>query len=103
MYDMIQSGAVAFSDDLHPVMNAGLMHRALMYTKSFGGLITSRCNDKTISPGSGVNEGEVSVRTGIKGEPSIAEEIMVIRDLFLAEHTDARIHFQSVSTGGSVS
>jgi len=102
MYDMKKSGAVAFSDDLSPVMNAGLMHRALMYTKGFDGLITSRCNDKTISSGSGVNEGEASVRTGIKGEPSIAEEIMIVRDLFLAEHTESRIHFQSVSTGGGV-
>jgi dihydroorotase len=102
MFDMKQSGAIAFSDDLSPVMNAGLMHRAMMYSKSFGGLITSRCNDKTVSSGSGVNEGEVSVRTGIKGEPSIAEEIMVIRDLFLAEHADARLHIQSISTSGSI-
>jgi dihydroorotase len=102
MYDMKQSGAVAFSDDHTPVMNAGLMHRALMYSKSFGGLIISRCNDTTISSHSGVNEGEVSVRTGIKGEPSIAEEIMVTRDLFLAQHTEGRLHINSVSTAGSI-
>jgi len=102
MYDMKMSGAVAFTDDLSPVMNAGLMERALMYSKSFGGLIISRCNDKTLSPGSGVNEGEVSVRTGIKGEPAIAEEIMVVRDLFLAQHTESRLHINSVSTAGSL-
>jgi len=102
MYDMKLSGAVAFTDDLTPIMNAGLMERALMYSKSFGALIISRCNDKTISPGSGVNEGEVSVRTGIKGEPVIAEEIMVVRDLFLANHTESRLHINSVSSAGSV-
>lgn len=102
MYDMKLSGAVAFTDDLSPVMNAGLMHRALLYTKSFGGLVISRCNDKTISPATGVNEGEANVMTGIKGEPAIAEEIMVIRDLFLLQHTEARLHINSISTQGSI-
>jgi dihydroorotase len=102
MYDMKMSGAVAFSDDLAPVMDAGLMHRALLYAKSFDGLIISRCNDETIASGSGVNEGKTSVMTGMKGEPSIAEEIMVIRDLFLAQHTDARLHINSISSAGSI-
>ena len=101
MYDMKMSGAVAFSDDHNPVMNAGLMHRALLYAKSFGGLIISRCNDKTLSPESHVNEGKISVTLGIKGEPSIAEEIMIIRDLFLAEHTETRLHINSISASGS--
>ncbi|HTB05457.1 MAG TPA: dihydroorotase [Bacteroidia bacterium] len=102
MYDMKLSGAIAFSDDTNPVMNAGLMHRALLYAKSFNGLIMSRCNDKTLSTHSSVNEGKTSVMIGIKGEPSIAEEIMVIRDLFLAQHTEARIHINSVSVAGSL-
>lgn len=102
MYDMSLSGAVAFTDDLSPVMNAGLMHRALLYTKSFGGLIISRCNDKTVSPGTFVNEGAANVMTGIKGEPAIAEEVMVIRDIFLAQHTEARLHINSISTAGSL-
>ncbi|MGP8214616.1 MAG: dihydroorotase [Bacteroidia bacterium] len=103
MYDMRMSGAVAFTDDIHPVMNAGLMHRALLYAKSFDGLIMSRCNDKTLSTGSDVNEGKSSVSIGMKGEPRIAEEIMVIRDLFLAQHCDARIHINSISVAGSIS
>ncbi|HWY99078.1 MAG TPA: dihydroorotase [Bacteroidia bacterium] len=103
LYDMKMSGAVAFSDDINPVMNAGLMHRALLYAKSFNGLIMSRCNDKTLATGSDVNEGKYSVSTGMKGEPRIAEEIMVIRDLFLAQHTDARIHINSISVAGSIS
>lgn len=102
MYDMKQSGAVAFTDDIHTVMNAGLMHRALLYARSFNGLIMSRCNDRTLSTGSCVNEGKSSVSTGMKGEPAIAEEVMVIRDLFLAQHTEARIHINSVSVAGSL-
>jgi len=102
MYDMQTSGAIAFSDDMHPIMNAGLMHRALLYAKSFNGLIMSRCNDKTLSTGSDVNESKASVSIGVKGEPGIAEEIMLIRDLFLAGHTEARIHINSISVAGSI-
>lgn len=102
MYDMKLSGAVAFTDDIHPVMSAGLLHRALLYTKSFGGLIISRCNDTSLATGLCVNEGTVSVMLGLKGEPSIAEEIMVTRDLFLAEYAESRLHISSISTEGSV-
>ena len=102
MYDMKLSGAIAFTDDIHPVMSAGLLHRALLYTKSFAGLIISRCNDTSLSTGLCVNEGKVSVQLGLKGEPSIAEEIMVTRELFLAEYAEARLHISSISTEGSV-
>ncbi len=102
MFDMKISGAVAFTDDVHPVMSAGLLHRALLYTKSFGGLIMSRCNDTSLSTGLCVNEGNISVMLGLKGEPSIAEEIMVTRDLFLAEYAESRLHISSISTEGSV-
>jgi len=102
MYDMKLSGAVAFTDDIHPVMNAGLLHRALLYTKSFGGLIMSRCNDTSLATGLCVNEGKISVQLGLKGEPSIAEEIMVTRELFLAEYAESRLHISSISTEGSV-
>jgi len=102
MYDMKISGAVAFSDDIHPVMNAGLMHRALLYSRSFNGLVMSRCNDKSLSTGSDVNEGKSSVSIGVKGEPRIAEEIMLIRDLFLAQYTEARLHVNSISVAGSI-
>ena len=102
MYDMKLSGAVAFTDDIHPVMSAGLLHRALLYTKSFGGLIISRFNDTSLATGLCVNEGKVSVQLGLKGEPSIAEEIMVTRELFLAEYAESRLHISSISTEGSV-
>ncbi len=102
MYDMKLSGAVAFTDDTNPVMNSGLLYRALLYAKSFGGLVISRCNDCTISPGSFVNEGKTSVLMGVKGEPAVAEEIMLVRDLFLANQTETRLHIHSISTAGSV-
>lgn len=102
MYDMKLSGAIAFTDDIHPVVSAGLLHRALLYTKSFGGLIISRCNDASLSTGLCVNEGKISVQMGLKGEPSIAEEIMVTRELFLSEYAEARLHISSISTEGSV-
>ncbi len=102
MYDMKLSGAIAFTDDTHPVMSAGLLHRALLYTKSFGGLIMSRCNDTSLATGLCVNEGKVSVMLGLKGEPSIAEEIMVTRELFIAEYAEAKLHITSISTEGSV-
>lgn len=102
MYDMKLSGAMAFTDDTHPVMSAGLLHRALLYSKSFGGLIISRCNDTSLSTGLCVNEGKISVQMGLKGEPSIAEEIMVTRELFLSDYAEARLHISSISTEGSV-
>jgi len=103
MYDMKLSGAVAFTDDIHPVVSAGLLHRALLYSQSFGGLIMSRCNDTSLATGLCVNEGKISVQMGLKGEPSIAEEIMITRELFLAEYADAKLHLTSISTEGSVS
>lgn len=102
MYDMKLSGAVAFSNDIYPVMSAGLLHRALLYSKSFGGLIMSRCNDTSLATGICVNEGNVSVQLGLKGEPSVAEEIMVTRELFLSEYAEARLHLSSLSTEGSI-
>jgi dihydroorotase len=100
MYDMHLSGAIAFSDDIHPLMNSGLMLRALLYAKSFNGLIMSRCFDTSLSPGTFVNEGDISVLTGIKGDPAIAEEMMALRNLYLAAYADVPIHLQSISTKG---
>lgn len=102
MYDMKVSGAVAFSDDTSTVMDSGLMHRALLYAKGFGGLILSRCSDRAMSPGTFVNEGNSSILLGLKGEPPIAEEIMIARDIFLAKQTESRLHVHSISTQGSV-
>src|ERR1700744_3503510 len=103
MYDMYQSGAKAFTDGNHPVQDAGLMERALLYTKGFNALVFSYPEDTAIAGKAKVHEGEVSTLLGMKGIPSLAEELMVARDLYLAEYTGSRIHFTTISTERSVS
>jgi dihydroorotase len=102
MYDMYLSGAVAFSDDKKPITDPGLMQRALLYTKSFNGLVISYPEDKKIALDGRVNEGITSTLTGLKGIPALAEELVVQRDIFLAEYTEARVHFSTISTAKSV-
>lgn len=102
MYDMFQSGAIAFSDDKVSVANSGLLMRALLYAKNFGGLIMAHCDDKSISLDGKMNEGEVSTSLGLKAMPSIAEELMVARNIYLAEYTESSIHLSSISTAKSV-
>ncbi|BAU54124.1 dihydroorotase [Mucilaginibacter gotjawali] len=102
MYDMYLSGAKAFSDGNRPVQDAGLMERALLYAQGFDALIFSYPEDTAIAGKAKVNEGEVSTLLGMKGIPSLAEELMIARDLYLAEYTVSRIHFSTVSTTRSV-
>jgi len=103
MYDMYQHGARAFTDGNRPVQDAGLMERALLYTKGFDALVLSYPEDTAIAGKAKVHEGEVSTLLGMKGIPSLAEELMVARDLYLAEYTGSKIHFTTVSTERSVS
>ncbi|WP_295673731.1 dihydroorotase family protein [uncultured Mucilaginibacter sp.] len=102
MYDMYLSGAKAFSDGNKPVQDAGLMERALLYAQGFDALIFSYPEDTAIAGKAKVNEGEVSTLLGMKGIPSLAEELMIARDLYLAEYTVSRIHFSTISTTRSV-
>jgi dihydroorotase len=102
MYDMFQHGAKAFTDGNRPVQDAGLMERALLYTKGFDALVMSYPEDTAIAGKAKVHEGEVSTLLGMKGIPSLAEELMVARDLYLAEYTGSKIHFTTVSTERSV-
>lgn len=102
MYDMFLSGAKAFTDGNHPVQDAGLMERALLYAQGFGALILSYPEDTAIAGKAKVNEGEMSTLLGMKGIPSLAEELMIARDLYLAEYTGSRIHFSTISTVRSV-
>jgi len=102
MYDMYQSGARAFTDGNRPIQDAGLMERALLYTKGFNALVLSYPEDTAIAGKAKVHEGEVSTLLGMKGIPSLAEELMVARDLYLAEYTESRIHFSTISTERSV-
>lgn len=103
MYDMYQHGAVGFTDGNRPVQDAGLMERALLYTKGFDALVLSYPEDTAIAGKAKVHEGEVSTLLGMKGIPALAEELMVARDLYLAEYTGSKIHFTTISTERSVS
>jgi len=102
MYDMFLSGAKAFTDGNRPVQDAGLMERALLYTQGFKALVFSYPEDTAIAGKAKVNEGEVSTSLGMKGIPSLAEELMIARDLYLAEYTGSKIHFSTLSTARSV-
>jgi dihydroorotase len=102
MYDMFLSGAKAFTDGNRPVQDAGLMERALLYAQGFDALIFSYPEDTAIAGKAKVNEGEISTLLGMKGIPSLAEELMIARDLYLAEYTGSKIHFSTISTTRSV-
>jgi dihydroorotase len=102
LFDMFQSGAVAFSDGRRPVQDSGLLLRAMDYAKAFNGLIFNHPNLKTIASGGQMHEGLVSTTLGLKGLPSIAEDVMVQRDLSLSEYAGARLHIHLISTKKSV-
>lgn len=102
LYDMKLAGAIAFSDGDRSVQQAGVMSRALLYSKGFGGLVISFAQDESIAGGNKMNEGVVSTYLGMKGVPNLAESLMVSRDLGLAAYNDAPIHFTTVSTEESV-
>jgi dihydroorotase len=100
--EMVAAGAVAISDDGKPVVSAQLMRTALEYTRRFGIPVVDHCEEPTLSAGGAMNEGIVSARLGLKGIPSEAEEIMVIRDILLARRTGGYVHIAHASTKGSV-
>lgn len=101
MADMVDAGAVAFSDDGYPIMNNYLMRRTLEYSKLLNILIIDHCEDKNLSSGGVMHEGYYSYLLGLTGIPSFSEEIMVSRDIILAEKTDARIHIAHLSVKGA--
>lgn len=102
MYDMKLAGAVAFTDDKRPIENAGLLLRALQYNKIFNGLVINFAEDKSIAGDGKVNEGITSTKLGLKGIPALAEELMIERDIYLAEYADAPLHFTCISAARSV-
>lgn len=96
------AGAVAVTDDGRPVMNSLLMRRALEYAKCFEMTVISHAEDLNLSRGGLMNEGSVSTLLGLGGIPAAAEEVMIARDLLLAELTRGKLHIAHVSTEGSV-
>ncbi|MDO8462202.1 MAG: dihydroorotase [Deltaproteobacteria bacterium] len=99
---MAEAGIVAISDDGRTVMNSALMRKAMQYARGFGLLVISHAEDETLSGASSINEGLVATELGLPGSPNAAEEIMVARDIALAELTGARLHVAHLTTKGSL-
>ncbi len=102
MGKMKDAGAVAVSDDGRPVSDARMMRLAIEYASDFGLLCLSHCEDKSLVDGGVVNEGYNSTLAGLKGIPRAAEEIMLAREIILAETLGKRVHICHVSTKGGV-
>lgn len=100
--ELRQAGCVAVSDDGRPVGDSRIMRRALEYAKTFGLPVIDHCEDPSLSAGGAMHEGAVSTELGLAGIPAAAEEVMVARDLILAEQVNAHIHLAHISTAGSV-
>jgi len=96
--EMVGAGAVAISDDRRPVTNAQLFRRALEYARSFDVPVAAHEEDLDLSDGGSMHEGAVSTRIGLRGIPTSAEEVMVARDVLLAELTGGRLHLCHLST-----
>jgi dihydroorotase len=99
---MKSSGVVAVSDDGRPVMNARVMRRAMETARSFDLLVIEHCEDLNLSAGGDMHEGLQSTRLGLRGIPSASEDVMVARDILLAEMTGARYHVAHISSRRSV-
>ncbi len=96
--EMVGAGAVAVSDDRRPVTNAQLFRRVLEYARSFDVPVAAHEEDLDLSDGGSMHEGAVSSRIGLRGIPTSAEEVMVARDVLLAELTGGRLHLCHLST-----
>ncbi|MHB0755788.1 dihydroorotase [Polaribacter sp. M15] len=102
LYDMQQSGAIAFGDYNKPVENDNLMKVALLYAQNFDGLVLSFPKNNAIAGEGIANEGINSTKLGLKGIPALAEHIQIARDLFLLEYTGGKLHIPTISTAKSV-
>ena len=102
LYDMQQSGAIAFGDYNKTIDNDNLMKVALLYAQNFNGLILNFPKNNSIAGEGLVNEGENSTILGLKGIPALAEHLQIARDLFLLEYTGGKLHIPTISTAASV-
>ena len=100
--EMVRAGAVAISDDCKSVSNAQLVRRVLEYARSFDVPLAAHEEDLDLSAGGSMHEGGVSARIGLRGIPTSAEEVMVARDVLLAELTRGRLHLCHLSTSASL-
>ncbi len=102
LYDMKLAGAVGFTDGNRPISNSGLLLRTLIYNKIFNGLTLILADDANISAGGKMHEGDTSTVLGLKGIPSLSEEIMIQRDIELVKYSEGRLHFSAITAKGSV-
>jgi len=102
LYDMQQSGAIAFGDYNLPIVNDNLMKIALLYAQNFNGLILSFPQNNSIAGEGIANEGINSTKLGLKGNPALAEHIQIARDLFILEYTGGKLHIPTISTSKSI-
>ncbi|WP_299390835.1 dihydroorotase [uncultured Gelidibacter sp.] len=102
LYDMKNAGAIAFYDYQKPVRNPNLMKLALQYASNFDGLVYSFPQESKISGLGVMNENVMSTSLGLKGNPTLAEELQIVRDLFLLEYTGGKLHIPTISTAKSV-
>jgi dihydroorotase len=102
MVDLLQSGAVAFTEGVKSTDNSELLLKALQYTSGFNGLVINRPEDPDLARFGQMHEGSMSTSLGMKGIPALAEIIMIERDLNILRYTGGRLHFSSISAGESV-
>lgn len=102
LYDMHQSGAIAFGDYKKSLKNPNILKIGLQYVQDFDGLVIAFCENKDLKGNGVVHEGLHSTRLGLKGIPALAEEIEIARNLYLLEYTGGKLHIPTVSTEKSV-
>ncbi|GFZ84697.1 dihydroorotase [Aquaticitalea lipolytica] len=102
LFDMKNAGAIAFGDYQKPICNPNLMKLALQYASNFEGLVYSFPQESRISGLGVMNENVTSTSLGLKGNPTLAEELQIVRDLFLLEYTGGKLHIPTISTAKSV-
>jgi len=102
LFDMKNTGAIAFGDYKKAISNPNLMKIALLYAQNFDGLVLSFPQDDAIANNGIANESDANTKLGLKGNPSLAEELQIARDLFLLEYTKGKLHIPTISTKGAV-
>lgn len=101
MLELSEAGAVAFSDDGTAVKSAGILRKAMEYTKMINGVILEHCEEESLAGGA-MNESEVSTHLGLPSIPTIAEDLIVSRDIIMAEYLDAKVHIAHISSKNAV-
>ena len=100
--ELVEAGAVAFSDDGVSIATAEITRRVMEYASMFDVPVIEHCEDPTLASGGAMHEGAVSTKLGVPGLPGVAEDLIVMRDILLAEFTGARVHIAHISTARSV-